>query len=388
MGDNILEAINEAVAALGGLTDAINAQQGGNTVVPICCEDIPPYYSPPESDIEEDEGDPPPPYATWEEWRADKCKRAWTAVIGVETALFDIYDKQEIGVTLGIAVIALIIAPILAPYSVAIALGAIVLAGSYQYSFVELRSRATLMRNDVMCAIYLQPTVNLAAYNVVQVIEASDMDAKSKSILNRLWTVDLLNAIFDQTLTIDPAAPDTCDCALPCEPCVCEVKPLYKLSGDGLYSLSDGDYLLGPQDGVGAVITCTQATGGCNAVYALDVDLGEQVVIGAGQAMRITVVSLVNQIACVGSRNYYTIENSDRGDYHSGPTYDPGSGWTQFHSGAWIPMNINGGTIVLDDLPGPQTVRYIRLRWQMTFQCGTNNLNKYAIVDSVCYEIV
>ena len=98
MGDNILEAINEAVDALSGLTDAINAQQGGNTVVPICCEDIPEYYANPESDIEEGEGDPPDPYVTWEEWREDKCKRAWTAVLGVETALYDIYDKQEIGV--------------------------------------------------------------------------------------------------------------------------------------------------------------------------------------------------------------------------------------------------------------------------------------------------
>jgi hypothetical protein len=381
MATNIFQTMEELVTAVNGLSSEVTKLTAATQAQDFCCAaDGLPYYPPlwdttpnPETSLFCDLI-----HSFAEDWRLSSRELMRYGISGDE---------------LGLSLLVIITAALSLPIAILTGLIAAVSIFILEVTEEALYGAIDDLAADFICIIYLAETAEAAKIAIDAAIDAKNVEVGfgviGAAIMKDSVGVEALNSIYTETYTLRPEMTgSTCECAGPCVPCVCEVKPLYKMSGDGLYIIEDTGYLLGPQDGVGAVITCTNASGGANATYALDLDLGEQVVIGAGEVMRFTVVSLVNQISCVGSRDYHLIDNSQRGDYHPGPVYDPGSGWTQFHSGTWIPRNLNGGTIVLNDLPGPKTVQYVRLRWQMTYQCGANNLNKYAIIDSVCYEII
>lgn len=212
MADTILEALDDLLAAVESLTITLGDQTVMTDVSVQCCEDVAPYYPDPLSEVEVGEGDPPDPYADWPAYEVDRCKRAWSATHAADKALKEIYDKQEIGSALGVGVISVILIVVLAPFAVAIAIGGILLTGVFELSFTVLRNRSTAMLPDLMCAIWLSTTAAEALVAVAAVIDASDLDAQSKKILTRIYNDNLITAVFDQTLAIDPAAPTTCDC--------------------------------------------------------------------------------------------------------------------------------------------------------------------------------
>lgn len=212
MATDILEALNELIDRVDSLTVSVETGQITTQVQVMCCEDVPNYYPDPLSTLERDVGDPPSPYPTWEAYDADLCKRAWSAVYAAERAMREIYDKQEIGAALGVGIIAIILLVVLAPFAVAIAIGGLLLSGVFDLSFNELRSRLTDLQDELMCAIYLATNATEAKSAIESTIDTSNLDGQSKNILKRIYNDNLITAVFDQTLTINPVAPTTCDC--------------------------------------------------------------------------------------------------------------------------------------------------------------------------------
>jgi hypothetical protein len=219
MSDNILEALEALIAKIELQTEAIAALQLDQSIVnridvqPICCEDLPDYYDVDITTIQVGTGDPPEPYEDWEEYMDDLCLRAQTAVGNMRKAMFQIYDLAEIGTgTITLGVLLAILALIAAPWAIAAAILALLIGGSFEIGIVFLKQTLDALEEDLVCAIYTSETAEDAAIQIASVIDGSDLDDLSKSIVTKAWHNGLYNGVYDQTLTIDPGASGSCDC--------------------------------------------------------------------------------------------------------------------------------------------------------------------------------
>jgi hypothetical protein len=237
MATTILDALNDLTAAIQALQTSVTVYNQ-NDVSPVCCEDVPTYYPSPITQIIVGEGDPPEGYPTWDDYMDDLCLRAQTAAMRVQTSIFELFDLAEISVaSITIGIILGVIALIEAPFAIAAALVAILGSGSFEVGLVLRKQYVSDAYYDIVCAIYCNTTAAAAQTAILNVLGLTGLGAKSLAILEKLWHDDLMNAVYDQTLPIDPGLLSTY-----CEECCPEPTALFETNQVSPYNVLTKGY--------------------------------------------------------------------------------------------------------------------------------------------------
>lgn len=380
MSDTILEALDNLTTVADGLRVALETSVSGGDTVTVCCEDMPPYYDEEPTDLTVEEGDPPAPYEEWSEYEADRCLRAWTAVLRIEKAMKAFYDQEDIGNNINLGLATLILALITAPVAVISAIVALLLGSSFTLGTDTLRSTLTLMRDDLVCGIMNAYTATEAKSNVNGVIDASELDILSKAVLKLAYHMTLMNMIFNQSLTIEPGVPTTCDC-LTIGQCMASLVGIVIRSEDvGEYTFTNTDNSLGEPNGT--VMTVTRVAGGYEG-YSLDYALPEIVSVNAGQRLRVTSTIKANDLVCSGYRVSGIHHRLDRA-----MVYTEADNWAYLVDDGTPWCTVPNQSYTVDCYDGPYQLQYLRVFFRIPFMCGDEALGTVFEIDSFCYEVV
>jgi len=208
------------ILLLEQIRDALSAHN-------VCCagEMGVPFLEASPLPIERGIGDPPIG-ETWEEYDSYLCKALQRQCDLCEEAIDALTDALGVGAALGLEMLAVYMAPLMAPVALLLAILGVLAVILEDELFDQWAGELELMRYDLVCAAFLSPNPLSAKQSVNSVINSAVSPWPNKLLHKAMWSQDQLNRIFNGEIEGYEAYSDTY-----CE--TCEYPPTAEWHFDG-----------------------------------------------------------------------------------------------------------------------------------------------------------
>lgn len=174
--------------------------------------DVPGYATADYYDEDPTSGAPPPD--------SPKCQQSWSFCLDWAEGLAEMLDKRdELGVGLGLAAIAMMLELIAPPIGIIASILILLVGLALQADFQTTKGIIDGLVSPLACAIYTAGNVGQAKAACESLIQAApSLNQRTKDILKAVISYKSLNAIWAETYPVRPGAPTTCDtCTSACD---------------------------------------------------------------------------------------------------------------------------------------------------------------------------
>lgn len=206
----VLDMSCDLVTLLQEWIDAVEALPQGQDWEGVY--DVPGYENAPYHDEDPTAAAPPPD--------TPKCQQSWSFCLDWAEGLADMLDKRdELGVGLGLAAIAMMLELIAPPIGLIASILILLVGLALQADFQTTKGVIDDLVNGLACAIFSAGNVSQAKAACESLIQAApSLNQRTKDILKTAISYKALNMIWAETYVVRPGAPTTCDtCSSACD---------------------------------------------------------------------------------------------------------------------------------------------------------------------------